>query len=192
MRYPAERYNKNKEASMKFFRSLALVLSVVVAGCAGTTPVSSSDETLSLVFGYFDMKDAPTKVQWVALKQYGGKGAGTYQLAVEEGLFLHVGVEPGSYQVDKFGGSGFLRGDYVYNFGGKGRNSTAIRIQKPGVYFLGAHRYVAHEGKFDMQPAKSPTEKEVLQRLIKQLENDGSLAQYTRQLKLARERLAQL
>jgi len=31
-----------------------------------------------------------------------------------------------------------------------------------------------------------------LQRLIKQLENDGSLAQYTRQLKLARERLAQL
>ncbi len=188
---------------MKFLRSSALVLSVLVAGCAGTTPVSSSDETLSLVFGYFDMKDAPSKVQWVALKQYGGKDAGTYRLAVEDGLFLHVGVEPGSYQVDKFGGSGFLRGDYVYNFGGKGRNSTAIRIQKPGVYFLGAHRYVNHAGKglfapdkFDMeparQPAKSPSEKELLQRVIKRLETDRELQPYTRQLKLARERLARL
>jgi hypothetical protein len=138
------------------------------------------------------MKDAPTKVQWVALKQYGGKDVGSYQLAVEDGLFFHVGVEPGSYQVDKFGGSGFLRGDYVYNFGGQGRNSTAIRIHKPGIYFLGAHRYVKHSGKFDMVPAQTPSEKEVLQRLVKRLENDRELAGYTRQLKLARERLARL
>lgn len=182
---------------MKLFRSLALVL--VLAGCAGGSPVSPTDETLSLVFGYFDMKEAPTKVQWVALKQYGGKDVGSYQLGVEDGLFFHIGVEPGSYQVDKFGGSGFFRGDYVYNFGGQGRNSTAIRIQKPGIYFLGAHRYVKHSGKglftpdkFDMVPTKSPSEKEVLQRLVKRLENDRELAGYTRQLKLARERLAKL
>ena len=178
---------------MKFFRGFALVCAaLVLAACSTNSPVSSTDESLSLVYGYFDMKDAPTKVQWVGLKQYGGKEVGTYRLGVEDGLFFHVGVEPGSYQVDKFGGSSFLRGDYVYNYGGKGRNSTAVRIQKSGVYFLGAHRYVAHKGKFDMQPAKSPSEKEVLQRLIKQLETDRSLSQYTRQLKLARERLAQL
>jgi hypothetical protein len=183
---------------MKLFRSLAVVLSVLVAGCGGT-PVSSSDETLSLVFGYFDMKEAPTKLQWVGLKQYGGKEAGTYTLAVQDGLFFHVGIESGSYQVDKFGGSGFLRGDYVYNFGGKGRNSTAIRIQKPGVYFLGAHRYVNHAGKglftpdkFEMAPADSPSEKELLQRVIKRLESDREFAGYTRQLRLARERFAQL
>jgi hypothetical protein len=176
---------------MKFFRGFTLGLALLLAGC-GSAPVSSTDESLSLVFGYFDMKDAPTKAQWVGLKQYGSKDAGTYRISVDDGLFFHVGVEPGSYQVDKFGGSSFLRGEYVYNFGGKGRNSTSIRIQKPGVYFLGAHRYVAHAGKFDMQPAKSPTEKEVLQRVVKQLEADRSLAPYTRQLKLARERLAQL
>ena len=164
---------------MKLFRVFALGLALSLAGCSSTSPVSTTDESLSLVYGYFDMKDAPTKVQWVGLKQYGGKEIGTYRMGVEDGLFFHVGVEPGSYQVDKFGGSSFLRGDYTYNFGGKGRN-------------LGAHRYVAHQDKFDMQTAKSPTEKEVLQRLIKQLESDGSLAQYTRQLKLARERLAQL
>src|SRR5918996_3560271 len=170
---------------MKLFRSLALLLTLLVAGCGGT-PVSSSDETLSLVFGYFDMKEAPTKVQWVGLKQYGSKDAGTYTISAEDGLFFHVGIEPGSYQVDKFGGSGFLRGDYVYNFGGKGRNTTAIRIQKPGVYFLGAHRYVNHAGKglfapdkFEMVSTKAPSEKELLQRLIKRLENDRELAAYT-------------
>jgi hypothetical protein len=177
---------------MKLFRGLALGCALLLAACSSTSPVSSTDESLSLVYGYFDMKDAPTKVQWVGLKQYGGTEAGTYRLGVEDGLFFHVGVEPGSYQVDKFGGSSFLRGDYVYNYGGKGRNSTAVRIQKPGVYFLGAHRYVSTKGKFDMQPAKSPTEKEILQRLIKQLESDRDLAKYSRQLKLARERLAQL
>lgn len=184
---------------MKFLRGLAVLAALMLAACGGTAPVSSDDETLSLVFGYFDMKDAPTKVQWVGLKQYGAKDAGTYSLAVNDGLFFHVGIEPGSYQVDKFGGSGFLRGDYVYNFGGKGRNTTAIRIQKAGVYFLGAHRYVKHPGegffspdKFDMQPMKAPTEKELLQRVIKQLESDRELAPYKRQLRLARERLAQL
>lgn len=184
---------------MKLLRSLAALAALVLAACGGTAPVSSDDETLSLVFGYFDMKDAPTKVQWVGLKQYGGKDAGTYSLAVHDGLFFHVGIEPGSYQVDKFGGSSFLRGEHVYNFGGKGRNTTAIRIQKPGVYFLGAHRYVKHPGegffspdKFDMQPMKAPTEKELLERVIKQIESDRELAPYKRQLRLARERLARL
>ena len=183
---------------MKYLRLVVVLAAAALVGCAGRSPVSPNDETLSLVFGYFDMNDAPTKAQWVGLKQYGGT-AGSYNLAVQDGLFFHVGVEPGSYQVDKFGGSGFLRGDYVYNFGGKGRNSTAIRIQKPGVYFLGAHRYVNHAGKglfapdkFEMVPAKAPSEKELLQRLIKRLESDRELAAYTRPLKLARERLAKL
>ena len=177
---------------MKLFRGFALGGALLLAACGSTPEVSSTDESLSLVYGYFDMKDAPTKVQWVGLKQYGGKEVGTYRLGVEDGLFFHVGVEPGSYQVDKFGGSSFLRGDYVYNYGSKGRNSTAVRIQRPGVYFLGAHRYVSVKGKFEMQPAKAPSEKEILQRLVKQLESDRDLAKYSRQLKLARERLAQL
>jgi hypothetical protein len=189
---------------MKHLRFMVVLCVAVLVGCAGRGSVSPTDETLSLVFGYFDMKDAPSSLEWVSLKRYGTpddrqKTAGSYTLAVQDGLFFHIGIEPGSYQVDKFGGSGFLRGDYVYNFGGKGRNSTAIRIQKPGVYFLGAHRYVNHAGKglfapdkFEMVSTKAPSEKELLQRLIKRLENDRELAAYTRQLKLARERLAKL
>jgi hypothetical protein len=184
---------------MKFRHAFAALCTLLLASCSSTSPVSATDETLSLVYGYFDMKDAPTKAQWVGLKQYGTKDAGTYTLHVEDGLFFHVGIEPGSYQVDKFGGSGVFRGDYVYNFGGKGRNTTAVRIQKPGVYFLGTYRYVNHAGKgmfapdkFDMEPAKTPSEKELLQRLVKQLETDREYSAYQRQLRLARERLGKL
>ena len=62
---------------MKLFRVFALGLALSLAGCSSTSPVSTTDESLSLVYGYFDMKDAPTKVQWVGLKQYGGKEIGT-------------------------------------------------------------------------------------------------------------------
>ena len=184
---------------MNVTRALALFLIIGISACSSTSPVSETDESLSLVYGYFDMKDAPTKVQWVGLKQYGGKDAGTYTLAVKDGLFFHVGIEPGSYQVEKFGGSGLLRGDYVYNYGSKGRNATATRIQKPGLYFLGAHKYVNHSGKgffdpaqFDMEPIKTPSEKELLQRVVRELETDREFAGYKRQLKLARERLSKL
>ena len=68
----------------------------------------------------------------------------------------------------------------------------------PGIYFMGAHRYVAHDGglfaedKFAMQAVKSPTEKELLTRLIAQLEADKELRVYTRQIGLAKKRLAEL
>jgi hypothetical protein len=186
---------------MKLRWWLALMLAAALGGCAGGQRVDPKDETVSLVFGYFDMKDAPTKVDWVVLKQYESKGERTgYAMNVKDGLFFHIGVEPGSYQVNKFGGNGgFFSNPAEYNFGGRGRNGTAVRIQKPGVYFVGAHRYVNHAGKgffeadkFEMQAAKAPGEKELLQRVIKQIEGDKGLAEYTRQLQQARQRYGQL
>jgi len=43
-----------------------------------------------------------------------------------------------------------------------------------------------------MEPVKTPTEKELLQRLLKELESDTALSGYTRQRELARQRLAEL
>jgi hypothetical protein len=186
----------------------ALALAFLLAGCASTEDVDVKDETVSLVFGYFDMKDAPSGLDWVSLKRYGTpddreRAGWSYTLAAKDGLFFHIGIRPGSYQVDRFGGQGGIplltRRDFEYDYGSKGRNRTAVRIDRPGIYFLGAHRYVNHAGKglfapdkFDMQPSKTPSEKELLQRLIKELEADKELAVYTRQLKLAKQRLGQL
>lgn len=174
----------------------------LLAGCASGGSVDVKDESLSLVYGYFDMKDAPGGLDWVSLRKYGSKtkDGEWYSMGVKDGVFFHVGIEPGSYQVDKFGSNGgFFSRPVEYQFGARGRNSTATRITKPGVYFLGSHRYVNHAGKgffdpdrFEMQAAKSPSEKEVLQRVIQRLESDPELKDYTRQLQLARKRLGEL
>lgn len=181
---------------------LTVMLALALGGCASGGAINANDETVSLVYGYFDMEDAPSGVDWVFLQQYGTKAkeAEGYSIGAKDGLFFHIGIEPGSYQVDRFGGGGgFFSRLVEYDFGGKGRNRTAIRIRKPGVYFLGAYRYVNHAGKgffapdkFEMQPAKAPGEKELLQRVIKRMESDDELKPYTRQLHLAKRRLGEL
>lgn len=175
-----------------------------LAGCASTSPVDPNDASLSVVFGYFDMKDAPSSLEWVSLKKYDSKAkeGEWYSLAAREGLFFHVGVEAGSYQVDKFGGTGGIplltRRPYEYDYANKGRNQTAVRITKPGVYFLGAHRYVEspsgffENGKFQMQPLADPSEKQLLARLAAAIESDKELAGYKRQVALVKQRLATL
>ena len=179
----------------------ALILVLLLAGCAGT-PIDPKDESVSLVFGYFDMDDAPSNLQWVSLKRYGDPDPVWYGMAVRDGLIFHIGIAPGPYQVEKFGGTGgipFLSSQrYEYNFGTRGRNDTAVRIQKPGIYFLGAYRFVNHSGglfradKFEMKPIQQPSEKELLQRLITVLESDSETKMYTRQIVLAKRRLADL
>ena len=175
-------------------------LLLVLGGCAGAR-VDPKDETVSLVFGYFDMKDAPSGLDWVSIKQYGDEPQ-FYNINAKDGLFMHVGVKPGSYQVEKFGGMGGIplltRREFIYNFGTTGRNGSAIRVQKPTIYFMGAFKYVDHPGgffkaaKFDMEPTKQPSERELLQRLVKLLESDSDYRDYTRQLDLAKRRLAEL
>ncbi|MGH7206658.1 MAG: hypothetical protein ACREI2_10680 [Nitrospiraceae bacterium] len=181
--------------------SSLLWLALVLGGCAGT-PIDPKDEVVSLVFGYFDMAEAPSNLQWASLKRYDVKEPVWYDLAARDGLIYHIGIAPGSYQVEKFGGTGGIplltRGPYEYNFGTRGRNETAVRIQKPGIYFLGAYKYIDHSGglfkadKFQMKPIKEPSEKQLLQRLITLLESDSDTKMYTRQIALAKQRLGEL
>lgn len=185
---------------MRWTVLLAFVLSL--AGCAGSGgSIDPKDDSVSLVYGYFDMADAPSKADWVWLRKYeAAKEAEGYNMAASDGLFFHVGVESGSYQVEKFGSrGGFFSNPVEYSFGARGRNGTAIRITKPGVYFVGSHRYIKHPGKgffeadkFEMQAAKTPTEKEVLQRVVQRLETDPELKGYARQLQQAKKRLGEL
>ena len=186
---------------MRWIAGLAVVLSLAGCGSSGGT-IDPKDDAVSLVYGYFDMKDAPAKADWVWLRKYDAKAkeAEGYNMATKDGLFFHVGIEPGSYQVEKFGNNGgFFSSPVEWSFGGRGRNGTAIRITRPGVYFVGAHRYIAQPGKglfaadrFDMEPATAPTEKEVLQRVVQRLETDPELKGYTRQLQQAKKRLGEL
>ncbi len=186
---------------MRWIAVAVAVLALAGCGSSGGT-IDPKDDSVSLVYGYFDMKEAPTPADWVRLRKYdaAAKEAEGYNMAVKDGVFFHIGIEAGSYQVEKFGGGGGLFSRPVeYSFGGRGRNGTAIRIAKPGVYFVGSHRYVNHAGKgffdpdrFDMQASSAPSEKEVLQRVVQRLETDPELKDYRRQLQQARKRLGEL
>ena len=90
----------------------------------------------------------------------------------------------------------FSNTEYTYDFGTRGRNDTAIRIDKPGVYFMGAYKYVNirtgwfEQDKFKMERTQTPSERELLAQLATILQED--YPQYTRQIAMVRQRLAQL
>ncbi|MCW8986778.1 MAG: hypothetical protein OQK75_03830, partial [Gammaproteobacteria bacterium] len=131
------------KALITFFFLLPTIL--LSSGCASSPdPIDHKDASRSVVFGFFDMSDAPSwgGIDWVSVKQYKPK-KGYYAAAVKEGLFYHIGVPNGSFQVDEFGRNTrfYSNTRYVYNFGGKGRNKTGRIIKQPGVYFMGSYKY---------------------------------------------------
>src|SRR5262245_1136364 len=149
------------------------LLALALTGCAtGGKERDINDPSNSLVFGYVDMDDAPTKISYASLQQVAPPTNAPYWgLAVRKGLFYSAYVPTGSYQLSSFGGSGFFAGEHRYNFPRQG-NQTALRIDKPGIYFLGSFKYkteksgMFEQGKFSMQKVAKPTEAELLKRIL--------------------------
>jgi len=180
-----------------------LLAAAALGGCAVTADnVDPNDGRLSVVVGFVDMDQAPSSLQWVSIKAYGPGTDHFFKTRVEKGVFFHVGVDPGSYQIDKFGGQGGIpllsSRPFEYNWGTRGRNATAIRIQQPGVYYLGAYQYVPEKtgifepGRFSMRELGRPGEREVLQRALAVIEGDAELRRYTLQIERLRRRIASL
>lgn len=137
----------------------------------------------------------------MSIKQYKPKPI-YYGSGVEDGLFYHIGIaNKSSIQVDKFGRNTrwYSNATYTYNFGGKGRNETALIIKKPGVYFLGSYKYKEIDSgsffvadKFDMVRSKTPTEKELLTKVLKLMTEDSDLNVYKNQISMIKKRLKAL
>jgi len=150
-----------------------LFLLGMLASCADSGPKRSLDDpTNSLVFGYIDMDEAPTQVSSAWVVQVAPPSETPYwSLGVNKGLFYNSYLPPGSYQLSKFGGSGFFAGEHEYSFPRQG-NQTALRITKPGIYFLGSFKYrkvdtgIFEQGRFSIEKIKKPTEAELLQRIL--------------------------
>lgn len=156
---------------------LGLIALGLLAGCANTGPERDiNDPANSLVFGYIDMDDAPTGVKSAWIMQVAPPSDTPYWgLGVNKGLFYNSYLPPGSYQMSKFSGSGFFAGENEYSFPRQG-NQTALRITKPGIYFLGSFKYksvktgIFEQGKFSIEKINKPTEAELLKRILD--END--------------------
>ena len=174
---------------------LALIMLGLMAGCASSGPKRDiNDPTNSLVFGYIDMDNAPTGVASAWITQVAPPSDTPYWgLGVSKGLFYNSYLPPGSYQLSKLSGSGFFAGQHEYSFPRQG-NHTALRISKPGIYFLGSYRYknvksgMFEQGKFAIEKINKPTEAELLKRI---LEEDSEIRDSAWGNKI-RARLAQL
>lgn len=181
----------------RLFAPLAALVLLGACSTGGGTRPDPNDATVSVVYGYIDMKEAPSDVNWVLVRFYDGGGFG-YHGEVKEGMFYHLVEDLGPYQVESFGAyPSFLDNtSYTYDFGGSGRNTSAIRISEPGAYFMGMHRYVEVEtgwfevSKFEIEPARQPGEREILAWVLWDMETNDS--EYVHQIDMVRRRLAEL
>jgi len=156
-----------------------------LGGCASEPGRSIDDPTNSLVFGYVDMADAPTSVDVVRLRQVAPPppdDKAFWRMGVRDGMFYNSYLPPGSYILASLYGSSWWRGEYQYNFPRQGGGDTAVRADKPGIYFLGSYKYKSvktgflEAPKFDIERVDTPTEAELLQRM---LDKDSELAKST-------------
>jgi hypothetical protein len=149
-----------------------IALSGCTTGGAQRAPANPmTDPERSLIFGYIDMSAAPRDSRWISLFQALPKTETPYRNdSWQGGLFYFVDLEAGSYQLSGFGGDGF-----DCKFQKYGRNKTAARIGARGVYFMGAYRYTDDSRLllpgtfFDIEPLKSPTERELLTELAERV-----------------------
>jgi hypothetical protein len=164
----------------------------LLSGCASGTPVDPRDDRYSVLYGYIDGSDA--KIDWVQVKQYGSE-PGYYLVDFDRntGVFFHLGIEPGDLQVNKFGND-----SAEYNWASHGRNPTAITVTRPGTYFVGSYKWIRHDkglfraDEFEMQRTPTPSEAEVLALVLRKMESDSELTDYTHQRALVQKRLAAL
>lgn len=157
-------------------RTLSLVLlPLLLSACAtGGSAPDINDPANSLVFAYIDMDDAPTDVTYAHLQRVLPKTDTPYWgMLAEDGIVYNPNLPNGAYQLSNFGGGGgFFSTPHEYNFPTYGKNQTAVRIDQPGIYFLGSYKYEEvdtgffEQDKFTMKRTADPAEAALLRKLL--------------------------
>jgi hypothetical protein len=183
----------------------------LVAGCAygfndhkvlSTEPEPPTSAQTSFVFGYIDMQDADPGLNWVTFQQLAPIARDPdIPGRAKDGIFYLENVASGSYQVYDFGGRGggfFAKGKLYFSYPvsfpvSRQSGSMRVKVEKPGVYFLGSYKYVSVQGSrfttsyvYDLEPLKKPTEREVLERLLPMVKGtkwEGRLTQHLKGIK---------
>jgi len=167
----------------KIYLLLLAAMALQLSACGGLGPKlpEREAEKTTLIYGYIDMAEAPAYLNWVQYKQYRPATSKPYFYmritgASEEAGYVFYREVPaeGSYQLVSFGGnpnSFFSSADqYIFNFPA-GRNSTAVKAKKSGLYFMGAYKYVKvktgffEQGKFDLKQVNK-SRKEILEKIL--------------------------
>jgi hypothetical protein len=155
---------------------LYLCLAAVFGGCAVTNPQVriTTDQNASLLYGYFDLSEAPYKLKSVRLTQ--GERAGiayrqSDMTTYDDGLFFMENIPPMDYHIPWF-----MAGGKLHSFGG--HKEDVFKVPPHSLVFLGSYKYRdPHKGgiittkKFEMNPSKHPSEEEVLEMLLSRVQD---------------------
>ena len=147
----------------------------------------------SLVFAYFDFSENKMTVNWAKIKQVSpvvaapfssmGYMRKAYKRQPYGVLVWHDNLSNGSYQIVTVGGYQNLwlrEANVTLALGEMEKTELALRIEQPGIYFLGAYKYkplmttwaMALPGlpfKFATERTDSPSEAEQAVPLVKSL-----------------------
>jgi len=168
---------------------------LALSGCAANPEVRTTpDDNAALIFGFYDMSEAPFELGCVRITQDEKKGIAYRQscmTTLKNGLFFLENAPPMKYHVPFFYAGGKL---HMIS----SERTDAFDVPARSVHFLGSYKYkVINRNlgdivkltpeKYGLNPARSPNEGAVLKMLLENVQSARSkqrikarLAQITR------------
>lgn len=147
-----------------------LALIVSFTGCAPGKRVSTPVEpNTALVYAYVDLGKSPSSWQQATIlcRDRNGKEGWWRAMRIDGSLFYAENVPLGTCWMPAAIAVVARVGDFHYDLGRTAEtNPTTTRITRAGAVFMGAYRFEPQPNDaFRLTPIRSPSEKEVLQKL---------------------------
>lgn len=159
-----------------------------LAACAvqPTQAVDNSPQRSVLIYGYVDMSQAPVSLSMIGFRQLEPQpqdpNGPIWYLPSTEGYFYGSGLPLGRYILAEVGGQNCLLGWLLCGDVQKFpyiSEDPGFRIKKPGLYYFGSIRFIELSPgnffigprRYKLQAEKSPSEREVLMKIMPRYEN---------------------
>jgi hypothetical protein len=170
---------KSHRSRLRWAKVLMAALGLVLGGCALNPEVRTSvDDNAALIFGYYDMSEAPFQLGCVRITQDERAGIAYRQSCMRtlaNGLFFLENAPPMKYHVPFFYAGGRL---HLISSDSK----DAINVPPRSLYFLGSFKYkVLYRNlgdilqlkpeQYGLSPVKSPDEATVLKMLLEKVQD---------------------
>jgi hypothetical protein len=186
----------------KLWWCLVVPLVMLLAGCGGTVQLRDVPAERSLVYAYLDFSEVKLNLNWAKLRQvlpviekpYYGMGYIPDPQNPYRVLVWHEDLGNGTYQVSGFGGvSVYITQKVKINIHmpDTGKNATAVRIERPGIYFLGAYKVTMPGSRWGafinrnyvIEPVAPPPETDMLKQLLAIANGSGWQARIEQRLR---------
>jgi hypothetical protein len=153
---------------------ILLLIALLACGGGMSKEIEEPDDAeRSFVFGYIDMDDASSGIDWLQVERVAPYSeARFFHMRLHDGAFYQENLPTGSYVLADFGSDGgFMKSRVLYSIP-KQDNPLRFVIDRPGVYFVGSWRYrsvktgLFRPDQFDLEPVPSPSAKQALASIL--------------------------